>query len=89
MHRSLLALLILLTTVAAGTPSVPPGWPSAALVWEAQPDTSKAKPLKRWPNAQDIAELKSLEGKPTWRVLQVLGHPSAVGRRPDGTQVWD
>jgi len=88
MHRSLLALVLLLTTVAAGTPSVPTGWSSAVQVLEAQPDTRKAKPLG-WPNAQDIAKLKSLEGKTKWKVIQVLGHPSAVRRRPDGTEVWD
>jgi hypothetical protein len=89
MRRSTLALLLLLTAVAAGTPSVPPGGPSAVQVLEAQPDTTKAKPLERWPNAQDIAKLKSVEGEPKWKVIQVLGHPSAVDRRPDGTEVWD
>jgi hypothetical protein len=86
MHRSLLAFLLLLTTVAAGILSLPHGWSSLALVREPRPDTSKAK---HWPNAEDIAKLESVAGQPKWNVLQVLGHPSAVGRRPDGTEVWD
>jgi hypothetical protein len=53
------------------------------------PITSKAKSLERWPNEADLAKLQSIERKPTWKILQVLGHPSAVERRPDGTETWD
>jgi hypothetical protein len=55
---------------------------------EAKPDVRKAKALPRWPSAKDLARLKSVEGKPSWKVIQVLGHPSKVERRKDGTQVW-
>ena len=40
-------------------------------------------------NAQDLAKLQSAEGKPRWMVLLILGHPSAVQRRPDGVEIWD
>jgi hypothetical protein len=84
-----LTLLLLLTTVAASTASVPPGWWPVVRLPDAEPDTCKARPLPRWPNAEDIAKLESVEGKPKWRVIQVLGHPSAIRHRPDGTEVWD
>jgi hypothetical protein len=36
-----------------------------------------------------MARLQSVEGKPKAAILQVLGHPSRVDRRPDGEEVWD
>jgi hypothetical protein len=58
-------------------------------VAEAKPDPTRARPLDRWPNAVDLARLQSVEGKPKAVILQVLGHPSRVERRPDGEEVWD
>jgi hypothetical protein len=56
---------------------------------EARPDPSLARELGRWPNAGDLARLKSVEGKRAGVVLRVLGHPSRVERRPGGEEVWD
>src|SRR5688572_10504780 len=54
-----------------------------------RPDTTKARPLGHWPTNRDLARLQSVEGKPVHQVLQVLGHPSVVRVRADGTQVWN
>jgi hypothetical protein len=53
-----------------------------------QPDTTKSAPLERWPS-QDIARLQTADGKPRWMVIRIIGHPSAIQRRRDGTEVWD
>ena len=52
-------------------------------------DPTEAQELGRWPNDADLARLQSVEGKPRAVILQVLGHPSRVERRPDGEEVWD
>jgi hypothetical protein len=85
MFRALLSLLALLAFAAVATPS--PERPSGALRCDFAPDTSKAGPAF-WPTAADLARLQSVEGKPKRTVLTVLGHPSAVTRRPDGTEEW-
>ena len=84
MRRSA-ALLLLALCTSSGTPSPPRT--SGAQVADTEPDIRKAT-SPRWPNERDLARLVSVEGKPRWRVLQVLGHPSAVRRNPDGTEVW-
>jgi hypothetical protein len=61
--------------------------PSAPM--DPEPDPSQSKPLDHWPNAEDLARLKSVEGKPKGHVIQVMGHPRSVGRQADGTEVWD
>lgn len=60
-----------------------------ALVAQQQPDTRKARELGRWANAKDIAKLQSVEGRPLWMVLLILGHPSRVERRANGDEVWN
>jgi hypothetical protein len=89
MRRSILALLLLLAAVAAGLPSAPRVSPAAAPPGEVEPDVCKARPLDRWPSDEDLAKLASVEGQPRRRVLEVLGHPCGVDRRPDGVEVWD
>jgi hypothetical protein len=64
-----------------------PPAPSAPM--DTEPDPSQSKPLDRWPDAEDLARLKSVEGKPKGQVIQVIGHPQSVGRQADGTEVWD
>ena len=54
-----------------------------------QPETNKAKPLRRWPNDLDMFRLGMAEGKPAWAVLVIMGNPRKIERRPDGTEVWD
>jgi hypothetical protein len=84
MGRRIIALLLqagILTAVFA--------LPAADRACEqAKPDTRKAQAL-HWPDAADLARLRSVEGKPASKVLEVLGHPAAVSPAPDGTQVWD
>ena len=86
MLEQALGLLLMTANPAAAPPSV--AGPVAILTHQ-RPDVSKAKPLERWVNARDMARLKSAEGKPQWMVLVILGHPSAIERRADGTEVWD
>jgi hypothetical protein len=89
MRRFPCVLLYLLsgggTLLAAVLPDSSPAVP----VLVAEPDTNKSVPLDHWPNADDLAKLRSLDGKPRWQVLQILGHPCHVERRLDGTEVWD
>jgi hypothetical protein len=88
MARTFLAALLLTALVGSGDCSGPRQASPRAVV-EAEPDPSRARPLERWPNAPDLARLQSVEGKPKAVILQVLGHPSRVERRPDGEEVWD
>jgi len=80
----------LLLTLFAGTGASSDPWRSNSnVVWVAEPDPTLARELRRWPNADDLARLQSVEGKPKAVILQVLGHPRSVKRRPDGEEVWD
>jgi hypothetical protein len=88
MARTLLAALLLTAFVGTGDSSGP-RQPSTQVVVEAEPDPTRAQELDHWPNAADLARLGSVEGKPKAVILQVLGHPSRVERRPDGEEVWD
>lgn len=81
------ALLLLQSNSPNSIPS-PLMAPMALAVAMQQPDTKKAVPLARWPNQQDIDKLQSAEGKPGWMVLLILGHPSFVERRADGSERW-
>jgi hypothetical protein len=88
MVRSFLAALALVTVFASAAPSDverPRHWAAVA----AEPDPRLARPLERWPDAADLARLRSVEGKPKAVVLRVLGHPSRVERRPGQEEVWD
>jgi hypothetical protein len=88
-RRTMAALLVgAAVSVAVGVFYLlrPPA-PSAPLATE--PDPSQSKPLDHWPDAEDLARLKSIEGKPKGQVIQVMGHPRSVGRQADGTEVWD
>ena len=81
-------LLMLASCTAPGLAPLP-GPAAIALVAQQQPDTRKTRELGRWPNAQDIAKLQAVEGKPRWMVLLIIGHPSRVERRANGDEVWD
>jgi hypothetical protein len=83
-----LGLALVLAVPSAG-PASAGRTPSRDARRQAKPDVRKAKPLPRWANAKDLARLKSVEGKPAWRVIEVLGHPSKVQRKADGSEVWD
>ena len=85
MVRCFLSLLALLAFAAVAAPSSER--PSGARRCDLEPDTSKVGPAL-CPTAADLARLQSVEGKPKRMVLAVLGHPSAVKRRPDGTEEW-
>ncbi|HEY7155410.1 MAG TPA: hypothetical protein VH575_15720 [Gemmataceae bacterium] len=88
MTRIILAGLLLIVFAGNRGSSVP--WRSSSgVVLEAEPDPTLARELRRWPNADDLARLQSVEGKPKAVILQVLGHPCRVERRPDGEEVWD
>jgi hypothetical protein len=88
MARTFLAALLL--TVCVGTGDSPDPWQaSPQIVVEAEPDPTQARELDHWANDADLARLQSVEGKPKAVILQVLGHPSRVERRPDGEEVWD
>src|SRR5262249_29058576 len=83
------AVLLMLAS-CTGTGLTPlSGSAAIALVVQQQPDTRKARELGRWANAQDVARLRSAEGKPRWMILLILGHPSRVERRANGDEVWD
>jgi hypothetical protein len=88
MARTLLVASLLIVFVAAGDLSDPPQSSTQAVI-EAEPDPTQARELDHWPDAADLARLQSVEGKPKVVILQVLGHPSHVERRPDGEEVWD
>jgi hypothetical protein len=88
MSRTILAGLLLTVFVGIGD-SPGPRQPSLELISEAEPDTTRARELDRWPNANDLARLQSVEGKSKAVILQVFGHPSRVERQPDGEEVWD
>src|SRR4051794_28989663 len=88
MTRTILAGLLLTVFVGTGDSSGP-RQPSPQVVIEAEPDPTRARELDRWPNAADLTRLQSVEGKPKAVILQVLGYPSRVERRPDGEEVWD
>jgi hypothetical protein len=86
MARTFLAIVLLLVLVSASDSSGPPPVRSQAV--EPEPDLTQARPLPRWPNAEDLARLQSVEGKRKGVVVQVLGHPMRVERRPNGEEVW-
>jgi hypothetical protein len=88
MRRGRLAILLLIAIPGLALASVPRG-PAFLTFIDPEPEPRLAKPLDRWPNEQDLARLKSVEGKPRRVVLRLLGHPSAVERRADGEEVWD
>jgi len=86
--RGFLAALALVTVFAPATNSdveKPGNW----VVVAAEPDPRQAHALDRWPNAADLARLRSVEGETKAVVLRVLGHPSRVERLPGGEEVWD
>src|SRR5262249_38426345 len=88
MLEQAVALLILVGNPDPGPPAVfgpAAGWARTG----QQPDVKRARPLGRWPDDRDLARLQSAEGKPRWLVLLVLGHPSAVHRKPGGGEAWD
>jgi hypothetical protein len=87
MLRTALALLLIGTFGGPGDSSGP-GQLSPQVVKEATSDPSRAQSLNRWPNGVDLARLQSVEGRPKAVVLEILGHPSRVERRPDGED-WD
>jgi hypothetical protein len=87
MTRVILVALLLSAFVGSGDSSGP-RLPSAQVAVEAEPDPTQARELNRWANAVDLAMLQSVQGKPKSVILQVLGHPSRVERRPDGEKVW-
>ena len=80
--------LIALGLIAGCLPDHDPGDGPGAVVELLEPDPSKARALDRWPNDEDLARLKSVEGRTRADALRILGHPSAVERRADGTEVW-
>lgn len=84
-------ILMLMLTCNSGAIGPVPITTSVAIIaaTQQQPNTKMARPLGRLPTGQDIARLQSVEGKPRWVVLLVLGHPSFVERRADGFEVWD
>jgi outer membrane protein assembly factor BamE (lipoprotein component of BamABCDE complex) len=88
MARTFLAALLLTTCVGSGHSSGP-RQPGSQVAVEAEPDTTRARPLDRSPNAADLARLDSVRGRHKREILLVLGHPSVVDRRPDGEEVWD
>jgi hypothetical protein len=88
MTRTILAGLLL--TVFVGTVDLPgPRQPVPLVLIEEEPDPTRARELDRWPNAEDLTRLQTVEGKPKAVILQVLGHPCRVERRPNGEEVWD
>src|SRR4051794_33837919 len=88
MVRPFLAALLLTALVGSGDSSGP-RQPSFEVMVEAEPDPHQARPLDRWPNDTELARLRSVEGKTKGVILQILGHPSRVERRSDGSEVWD
>lgn len=88
MTRTILAGLLLTVCVGAGSASGPRR-PDAQVRIDAEPDPAQARPLDRWPNADDLARLESVEGKSKAVILRTLGHPYRVERRPDGEEVWE
>lgn len=88
MMRTILAGLLLMVFVGTGDSSGP-RQPNSEEVIEAEPDPSQVRELDHWPNAEDLARLQSVEGKPKAVILQVLGHPCRVERRLDGEEIWD
>jgi outer membrane protein assembly factor BamE (lipoprotein component of BamABCDE complex) len=50
----------------------------------AKPDTKLARPLGRWPNADDLKRLESVKGQSAAGVLKTLGHPKRVERDEHG-----
>jgi hypothetical protein len=88
MIRALLGGLLMALLVGAGEASGPRA-PSAKLALEAEPDPTQSRELQRWPNANDLRRLQSVEGQSKAVILQILGHPCRVERRPDGEEVWD
>jgi hypothetical protein len=88
MTRIILAGLLLMVLVGTGDSSGPPQ-PNSEVVIEAEPDPAQARELDHWPNDEDLARLRSVEGKPKAVILRVLGHPKSVERRPGGEEVWE
>jgi hypothetical protein len=67
-----------------------PGEPiDATIAVDQEPNPAKAMPLDRWPNEQDLARLSAVKGQRKWQVIRALGHPRAVQRRWNGTEVWE
>ncbi len=87
MIRILVASALLLL-FAGSVDSSGPRQPGSQAVTEAEPDPRKARALDRWPNDEDLARLESVKGKPKVVILQVLGHPYRIQRKPDGEEVW-
>jgi hypothetical protein len=88
MTRKLLALLLITLLLGTGESSGPKQ-PSTKVAIEVEPDPTQARELGRWPTEDELSRLQSVEGKSKAVILQILGHPSRVERRPDGEEVWD
>jgi hypothetical protein len=89
MARTFLAAALLGALAVPGDSSGPLQPGAQVAVAAAEPDPARARPLGRWPDAADLARLRSVEGKPKAVILRLLGHPSRVERRPGGAEVWD
>src|SRR5262249_20457941 len=87
MTRFVVALFMIGLMPAIGWPVGPPRTDNHVAP-DDQPDPRRAG-TARCPTENDLNRLRSCEGKPKWKVIQTLGHPKAVGRNKDGTEVWE
>src|SRR5262249_1833972 len=82
----LLAVLLALTLrLVAEVPRTEP----VPVEVELKPDTHQARPLDHWPTQADLDRLQRVKGRSPAATIRNLGHPSAVGRGADGSEVWD
>ncbi len=87
MRCGFVSVLLLVTSGSGAEPIA--GLPDDRVAIEAEPDTTLAIPLPNCPNADDLARLQFVEGKPKGVVLRVLGHPCRVVKRANGVEIWD
>jgi len=88
MFRRTIAMLLVGMSVGVGVICVL-RQPALSAPKDTEPDPTQSKPLDHTPDDEDLARLRSVEGKPKEQVIQVLGHPRKVERQADGTEAWD
>jgi hypothetical protein len=85
---ALLLVLLLVLPLSAHSHAPSPSPPDLAPLLDIQPDPSKTVRLTRWANAEEFDRFHSVRGMPRRKVIQTLGHPWQIDKRPDGTEVW-
>ncbi len=59
------------------------------LEFNSKPNPNTTRFLERWPTAADLARLERAKGRTRLGVVQILGPPSLIERKPGGLEIWN